>query len=136
MIEGIADSAASLLARPEKKRIVREFYDEICGLGPLESLLADATVSEIMVIGSKQIFVEKEWRIHLSDVTFRNDDHVLNVIDRIVSPHGRHIDEASPMVDARLPDGSRVNAVIPPLSLRGLSLPYANFLKRPFKFRI
>ncbi len=135
MIEGIADNAASLLARPEKKRIVREVYDEICGLGPLESLLADTTVSEIMVIGPKQIFVEREGRIHLSDVTFRNDDHVLNVIDRIVSPLGRHIDEASPMVDARLPDGSRVNAVIPPLSLKGPVITIRKFSKTPLQIQ-
>jgi pilus assembly protein CpaF len=135
MIEGITESTGNQIARPEKNRIVREVFDEICGLGPLESLLADPTVSEIMVIGPGQVFVEQEGRLHLTDVVFRNDEHVLNVIDRIVSPLGRHIDEASPMVDARLPDGSRVNAVIPPLSLKGPVITIRKFSGTPLQIQ-
>jgi pilus assembly protein CpaF len=131
LVEGSLEEHGSLMARPEKARIAREVYDEICGLGPLEVLLADDSISEIMVNGARQVYIERRGKLTLSDVVFRDDAHVLNIIDRIVSPLGRHIDEANPMVDARLTDGSRVNAVIPPLSLKGPVLTIRKFSKNP-----
>ena len=131
IIESALEEQAAGLARPERMRIAGEIFDSIRGLGPLEKLLADDTVSEIMVNGAKQVFIERKGKIVLSDVTFYDDEQLLNVIDRIVSPLGRHIDEANPMVDARLADGSRVNAVIPPLSLKGPLLTIRKFSRSP-----
>ncbi len=131
IIESALEEHAASMARPERNRIAVEIFDSIRGLGPLEKLLADETISEIMVNGAKQVFIERKGKLTLSDVTFYDNDQLLNVIDRIVSPLGRHIDEATPMVDARLMDGSRVNAVIPPLSLRGPILTIRKFAKNP-----
>lgn len=131
IIESTLEEHAASMARPERNRIAVEIYDSIRGLGPLEKLLADESISEIMVNGAKQVFIERKGKLLLSDVTFYDNDQLLNVIDRIVSPLGRHIDEANPMVDARLPDGSRVNAVIPPLSLKGPLLTIRKFSKNP-----
>ena len=131
IIVSALEQNASAMARPERNRIAIEIYDSIRGLGPLEKLLADETVSEIMVNGAKQVFVERNGKLAQSDVTFYDNEQLLNVIDRIVSPLGRHIDEANPMVDARLPDGSRVNAVIAPLSLKGPLLTIRKFSKTP-----
>ncbi len=103
----------------ERVRIVSELKDEMLGLGPIEALLKDPTVTEIMVNGPKKVFVERMGRLQLSDVQFHDDAHVMNIIERILSPLGRHIDESVPLVDARLEDGSRVNIIIPPLSLIG-----------------
>lgn len=112
-------AAGKLPASLHRERWQKALADEVLGLGPLEELLADPTISEVMVNGPRQIYVEKEGRLRLSDKRFSSDQAVLAVIERIVSPVGRRIDEASPMVDARLRDGSRVHAVIPPLSLTG-----------------
>ena len=131
IIESALEQHASAMARPERNRIAVEIYDSIRGLGPLEKLLADETVTEIMVNGAKQVFVERKGKLMQSDVTFYDNEQLLNVIDRIVSPLGRHIDEANPMVDARLSDGSRVNAVIAPLSLKGPLLTIRKFSKVP-----
>ena len=131
IIETALEQHAASMARPERNRIAVEIYDSIRGLGPLEKLLADETVTEIMVNGAKQVFVERKGKLMQTDVTFYDNEQLLNVIDRIVSPLGRHIDEANPMVDARLPDGSRVNAVIPPLSLKGPLLTIRKFSKTP-----
>lgn len=131
IIESALEQHAAAMARPERNRIAVEIYDSIRGLGPLEKLLADETVTEIMVNGAKQVFVERKGKLLQSDVTFYDNEQLLNVIDRIVSPLGRHIDEANPMVDARLPDGSRVNAVIAPLSLKGPLLTIRKFSKTP-----
>lgn len=131
IIETVLETQAANMARPERMRIANELYDSIRGLGPLEKLLMDDSISEIMVNGAKQVFIERKGKLVLSDVTFFDDDQLLNVIDRIVSPLGRHIDEANPMVDARLPDGSRVNAVIPPLSLSGPLLTIRKFSRTP-----
>ncbi|MGI6605183.1 MAG: CpaF family protein [bacterium] len=120
------------LARSERSKIAGEIVDEILGYGPITPLLNDPGVSEIMVNGPYQVYVERGGRIELTDVVFRDDDHVLNIIDRIVSPLGRRIDESMPMVDARLPDGSRVNAIIPPLSLNGPSITIRKFARDPF----
>ena len=115
------------LSLASRQRIARRIEDEVLGLGPLEPLLADKTVSDILVNGPGQVYVERRGRLELTDIRFNNDAHLLNIIDRIVSAVGRRIDESSPMVDARLKDGSRVNAIIPPLALDGPSLSIRRF---------
>ncbi len=107
------------LSLDQRRSIVQEIEDEVMGLGPLEPLLADSGVADILVNGADQVYVEKHGKLQLTDVRFNDNDHLLNIIDRIVSGVGRRIDESSPMVDARLKDGSRVNAIIPPLALDG-----------------
>ncbi len=131
IIESTLEEQAANMARPERTRLAGEIFDSIRGLGPLEKLLADDTITEIMVNGAKQVFIERQGKLVLTDVTFFDDDQLLNVIDRIVSPLGRHVDEAMPMVDARLLDGSRVNALIPPLSLKGPLLTIRKFSRNP-----
>jgi len=103
----------------ERRNLVRDIQHEMLGLGPLEPLLADPTISDILVNGSKQVYVERRGQLSLTDVTFADDDHLMKIIDKIVSRVGRRVDESSPMADARLPDGSRVNVIIPPLALDG-----------------
>lgn len=107
--------------------IIKQIEDEIMGLGPLEALLADPSISDILVNSADSVFVEREGKLLRTDVSFNNDNHLLNIIDRIVSSVGRRIDESSPMVDARLKDGSRVNAIIPPLALDGPSISIRRF---------
>src|SRR3712207_1335999 len=107
------------LSATERERLVGEVRHELFGLGPLEPLLADPTVSDILVNSPKNIYVERRGKIERTEVEFKDDEHLMRVIERIVSSVGRRIDEASPMVDARLSDGSRVNAIIPPLALDG-----------------
>jgi pilus assembly protein CpaF len=120
------------LSRVERVRVSQEIADDILGYGPLEPFLRDETVTEIMVNGADDVYLERNGRIEQSNVSFIDDAHVLRIIDRIVSQVGRRIDEASPMVDARLPDGSRVNAIIPPLSLRGPTLTIRKFSRDPY----
>jgi len=120
-----------VLSRAEKTRLFEQIVAEILGFGPIEVLLADETVTEIMVNGPKNVYVEQKGRLSRSNVTFENDDHVLRVLDRIVAPLGRRIDESSPTVDARLPDGSRVNAVIRPIALCGPTITIRKFSKKP-----
>jgi pilus assembly protein CpaF len=103
---------------------------EIVGYGPIQDLVLDDTVSEIMVNGPRQVWIEREGKLFLTDVAFADADHILRIIQRIVAPLGRRCDESSPMVDARLPDGSRVNAIIPPLSLVGPTLTIRKFRGR------
>jgi pilus assembly protein CpaF len=122
-----------VLSRNEKQRLFEQIVAEILGLGPLETLLADETVSEIMVNGPKNVYIEQKGRLTRTNVTFENDDHVLRVLDRIVAPLGRRIDESSPMVDARLADGSRVNAIIRPLALCGPTITIRKFSKKPYR---
>lgn len=129
VFNSILDSESIVLSRAERMRMFEAIAADILGFGPLESLLADDDISEIMVNGPKQVYIEKRGKLIKSDVVFQNDEHVLRVIDRIVSPLGRRIDESSPMVDARLPDGSRVNAVIRPLSLIGPVITIRKFRK-------
>jgi pilus assembly protein CpaF len=107
------------LTRDERSRLVAGVIDEVAGFGPIEPLLADGSITEVMVNGPDLVYIERAGRIVKTNVSFRDDEHVLNIIDRIITPLGRHIDETSPRVDARLPDGSRVNAIIRPLSLIG-----------------
>lgn len=120
-----------ILTRPEKHRLFEQIAAEILGFGPLQPLLEDESITEIMVNGAKNIYVERKGKLHRVPITFESDDHVSRIIDRIVAPIGRRIDESSPYVDARLPDGSRVNAVIPPLSLIGPTLTVRKFFKNP-----
>ena len=120
------------LPKSETDRIIAEMMDEVLGLGPLEGLLQDDAVTEIMVNGPDQVYVERQGQLTLADTQFKNNNHVMHVIERIVAPLGRRIDESSPMVDARLPDGSRVNAIIPPLALAGPCITIRKFSKKPF----
>ncbi|MBM3738295.1 MAG: CpaF family protein [Acidobacteria bacterium] len=115
----LIDSEQTLLSSVEKQQICDEVLDEVFGLGPLEPLLQDPTVSDILVNGHKQVYVERRGLLEMTTVAFRDDQHLLRIIDKIVSQVGRRVDESTPMVDARLLDGSRVNAVIPPLAVDG-----------------
>jgi pilus assembly protein CpaF len=120
-----------ILTAAAREALVQAVVDEALGLGPLEALLRDPEATEIMVCGPRRVFVERRGRITPADVGFHDDAHLVHVIDRILAPLGRRVDEASPMVDARLPDGSRVNAVIPPLALDGPALTIRRFAGRP-----
>ncbi len=131
LFEQILTEENIVLSRPERSRLFEQIAAEILGFGPLQPLLEDETITEIMVNGAKNIYIERKGKIHRVPVTFENNDHVLRIIDRIVAPLGRRIDEASPYVDARLPDGSRVNAVIAPISLVGPVLTIRKFAKNP-----
>src|SRR5436309_272198 len=133
VVERLCDTENPLLNRMERERLIDEVLDETFGFGPLEVLLKDPTISDILVNGPKQIFVERRGRIEKSEVKFRDNDHLLQIIDRIVSKVGRRVDETSPMVDARLPDGSLVNAIIPPLALDGPSMSIRRFGSNPLK---
>jgi pilus assembly protein CpaF len=120
------------LSRVERVRVAQEITDDILGYGPLEPFLRDESITEIMVNGAEDVYIERNGMIEQVNINFTDDAHVLRIIDRIVSQVGRRVDEASPMVDARLPDGSRVNAIIPPLSLRGPTLTIRKFSRDPF----
>ena len=120
-----------VLTRQERHRLFEQIAAEILGLGPLQPLLEDGEITEIMVNGAKNIYIEKKGKIHRMPITFESDEHVMRIIDRIVAPLGRRIDESSPYVDARLDDGSRVNAVIPPISLVGPVLTIRKFPENP-----
>lgn len=120
------------LSGGDKQKIIKYVLDEIYGYGPINSLIHDPTVSEIMVNGHNKVYVERNGQIVKTDITFRDDAHVLHIIEKIITPLGRRIDESSPMVDARLPDGSRVNAIIPPLSIKGPTLTIRKFAVDPF----
>jgi pilus assembly protein CpaF len=129
IFNAILDSESIVLSRAERVRMFESIAADILGYGPLEQLLNDPEISEIMVNGPRQIYIERRGKLTRSEVLFNNDEHVMRVIDRIVAPLGRRIDESSPMVDARLPDGSRVNAVIRPLSLIGPVISIRKFKK-------
>jgi len=119
----------------ERRMLVRDIQNEMLGLGPLELLMADSTVSDILVNSYDQIYVERRGKLELTDVVFSDEKHLLRIIDKIVSRVGRRIDESSPMVDARLPDGSRVNAIIPPIALDGPMVSIRRFAVIPLKMR-
>ncbi len=131
VVEHLCDTENPLLNRSERERLVEEVLDEAFGFGPLELLLKEEGVADIMINGPKNVFLEKGGRIVKSEVTFRDNEHLLQILDRIVSKVGRRVDETSPMVDARLPDGSRLNAIIPPLALDGPSLTIRRFGSNP-----
>jgi len=130
MLDDIVRADKELPPNIDKNRIVKQVLDEVVGLGPLEDLLADELVTEIMVNRFDEIFIERAGRLTKSDITFTSDQAVIGAIERIVAPLGRRIDESSPMVDARLKDGSRVNAVIPPLALKGSNITIRKFSKK------
>ncbi|HEY7308640.1 MAG TPA: CpaF family protein [Gemmataceae bacterium] len=133
VVERLCDTENPLLNRMERERLIDEVLDETFGFGPLEVLLKDPTISDILVNGPQKIFVERRGKMEKSDVKFRDNEHLMQIIDRIVSKVGRRVDETSPMVDARLPDGSRVNAIIPPLALDGPSVSIRRFGANPLK---
>ncbi len=131
-VERMVESLAQILSLEQRALLTRAVVDRIVGFGPLELLLEDATISEIMVNDTENVFIERDGRIEQVDVRFRDEAHLRHVIDRIVAPIGRRIDESSPLVDARLPDGSRVNAIIPPLAIEGPVLTIRKFSRQPF----
>ena len=118
ILESLVLGESAPMNLQERERVVQEVLDEVFGLGPLEPLLADPTVSDILVNTYKRVYVERKGMLELTPVQFRDDMHLMGIIDRIVSAIGRRVDESSPMVDARLADGSRVNAIIPPFVCR------------------
>ncbi len=132
VIDEVLAEYSNTITRVERARLSTVLFNEVMGLGPLEVLLNDPSVTEVMVNGPKQVFVEQGGKIKLSGVRFRDEEAVMQVIEKIVSAIGRHVDEASPMVDARLKDGSRVNIIIPPLSLVGPVVTIRKFSKTPF----
>lgn len=131
LYENILNEENIVLSRTEKKRLFDQIVSEILGLGPLESLLSDETITEVMVNGPKNIFVERRGKIERAPITFESNEHVMRIIDRIMSPLGRRIDESHPYEDARLADGSRVNAIVPPIALCGPTLTIRKFFKKP-----
>ena len=131
LFEQVLSEENIVLSRPERHRLFEQIAAEILGFGPLQPLLDDDTITEVMVNGAKNIYIERAGKIHRVPFTFESDEHVMRIIDRIVAPLGRRIDESSPYVDARLPDGSRVNAVIPPISLVGPVITIRKFFKNP-----
>lgn len=132
-IRRILERQGQPLTRLEEAKLLQELYDDIMGLGPLEVYLRDSSISEIMVNGPNQIYIERAGKIELTNSRFRDNAHVMNVINRIVSSVGRRCDESNPMVDARLADGSRVNAVIPPIALKGPTITIRKFSKTPLQ---
>lgn len=131
MTQTLIEDSKVPLNEAERRQIISGIQDEILGLGPIEPLLADPTVSDILVNGPTKVYVERQGKIEATDIQFDNDQHLLRVIEKIVSRVGRRVDEMSPMVDARLPDGSRVNAVIPPLAIDGPQLSIRRFAVQP-----
>jgi pilus assembly protein CpaF len=133
VVERLCDIENPLLNRMERERLIDEVLDETFGFGPLEALLKDPTISDILINGPHKIYVERRGKMEKTEVKFRDNEHLLQIIDRIVSKVGRRVDETSPMVDARLPDGSRVNAIIPPLALDGATVSIRRFGSNPLK---
>ncbi len=132
-LEVVLDEFGRILSPDDRQKITQDVADEILGYGPIDALIHDPTVTEIMVNGCEQVFIERDGRIIKSGVCFRDNAHVIHTIEKILAPLGRRIDERVPMVDARLPDGSRVNAIIPPLAVRGPTLTIRKFAADPFK---
>ncbi|TEB06994.1 putative conjugal transfer protein [Pelotomaculum schinkii] len=131
MVLELLENEESSIPRLDRLRIAKEISDDAIAFGPITSLLNDPEITEIMVNGPDKIYVERKGKIELTDLFFRNSGHVMHIIEKIVTPLGRRIDESMPMVDARLPDGSRVNAIIPPLSLKGPAITIRKFFKDP-----
>jgi pilus assembly protein CpaF len=131
MYDDILAEEAVVLSRAEREQLFEQIVAEILGLGPLEPFLADPTITEVMVNGSQDIYIERDGKIRKTNAVFESEEHLMRIIERIVAPLGRRIDESSPMVDARLPDGSRVNAIIPPISLVGPTVTIRKFSEDP-----
>src|SRR5690242_7711990 len=132
-LHGVLQTHTDALTGAERDQLIEEVGYEVLGLGPLDPLLQDGEITDILVNGPNAVYVEKQGRLSLTDIKFRDQQHLLHVIDRIVSAIGRRVDSHSPMVDARLPDGSRVNAIVPPLSLCGPCLSIRRFGHEPFR---
>jgi pilus assembly protein CpaF len=132
LIDQVIAARGFAITHVERLRLIEDVVAEITGFGPIEPLLRDGTVTEVMVNGPRQVYIERKGKLELTNVVFRNDEHVMHIIDRIIAPLGRRIDESSPKVDARLPDGSRVNAIIAPLSLIGPVITVRKFSTKPF----
>lgn len=132
IVENYLNEENSYITKLERQKLTSEIIDESIGFGPINPLLHDPNVSEIMVNGPEQVYVEKKGKLIQTDVTFKDEQHVMKVIEKIVAPLGRRIDESSPMVDARLPNGSRVNVIIPPLALNGPTITIRKFSEKPF----
>ena len=133
MVERLLQDEQAAINDIERRTLIRDIQHEMLGFGPLELLMADPTVSDILVNSFEKIYVERKGKLELTNVTFTDEKHLLRIIDKIVSLVGRRIDESSPMVDARLPDGSRVNAVIPPVALDGPMMSIRRFAHIPLK---
>ena len=133
VVEHLCDSENTLLNRSERDRLIDEVLDETFGLGPLEALLKDPTISDILINGPKSVYVERRGKVEKTNVVFRDNNHLLQIIDRIISKVGRRVDETCPMVDSRMPDGSRFNAIIPPLALDGPCVSIRRFGANPLK---
>ncbi len=133
LVERLLAEEGTVMNDAERRGLIRDIQHEMLGLGPLEPLLADAAVSDILVNGPAQVYVERRGKLELTDVRFRDDAHLMKIIDKIVARVGRRVDESSPMVDARLPDGSRVNAIIPPVALDGPVLSIRRFAAVPLR---
>ncbi len=133
VVEHLCDTENTLLNRSERERLIGEVLDETFGLGPLELLLKDGSISDIMINGPKNIYVERRGKMEKTSVVFRDNDHLMQIVDRIISKVGRRVDETSPMVDARMFDGSRFNAIIPPLALDGACVSIRRFGANPLK---
>jgi len=133
LVERLLEEEMVVINDAERKTLTRDIQNEMLGFGPLEPLLADPSVSDILVNTHKQVYVERRGKLELTDVTFTDDAHLMKIIDKIVSRVGRRIDESSPMVDARLPDGSRVNAIIPPLAIDGPVMSIRRFSADPLR---
>ena len=131
VIEELLDEESVAFSQAERSQIIIDVQNEVTGLGPLEPLLADASISDVLVNGFSRVYVERSGRLELTSVQFNDNAHLMKIIERIVSQVGRRVDESSPMVDARLADGSRVNAVIPPLALDGPALSIRRFAATP-----
>jgi pilus assembly protein CpaF len=135
LIERILDDEKMPVNQTERRRLVQDMQNEMTGLGPIETLMLDPSVSDILVNSYRQVYVERKGKLQLTPVQFHDDKHVLRIIEKIVSRVGRRIDESSPMVDARLPDGSRVNAIIAPLALDGPVLSIRRFSVQPMTMK-
>ena len=133
VVQGLLDEEGTPLSRQERERLVLEIWHETFGLGPLEPLMQDPTVSDILVNGPRSVYVERRGKLERTETVFHDDAHLMQIIERIVSRIGRRVDESSPMVDARLADGSRVNAIIPPLALDGAILSIRRFAADPYR---
>jgi len=133
--KAIYDQLQISLPQDQQRLLFDEVLAEMVGFGPLETLLSDDTITEIMVNGPNQVYIEQKGKLRESDVIFENDDHVMRVINRIIAPLGRRVDRKWPMVDARLPDGSRVNAIIPPCAIKGPTITIRKFSKKPLTWQ-
>ncbi len=132
LVNRFLESEGEIMSQTSSHEVVQSVINRIVGLGPLEPFMNDPTVTEIMVNSPRDIFIETEGKLEAAQAAFRDKEHILNVIDRIVAPLGRRVDESTPFVDARLPDGSRVNAIIPPVALESPALTIRRFSKKPF----